>query len=151
MSDAPEFSTLEAELNLMVRSMKHQLFSQISSETEVYVAINLEANQALVPDHLKQSNDGSLVLKFSPRYGPKLEILEEGVAQNLKFRGEDFEVFASWDSIYAIWEVSKTKQPSTVWQAPKALRPKGPLSVTMGDMEVVVSQEGEVDFVQYIH
>lgn len=106
---------------LNARSRQHKIdsFNDLADRGEVYVHVNLSEFGVRVPERLKQGFE--VVLKFSKRYGYKLEVLEEGVSQILSFQGEDFPVFIEWNAIFVIRDESNTRGFTYPWSAPKEL------------------------------
>lgn len=141
-------STLTAEFRILNRTLKYHFFKALTEETEAFVHINLEKKEALLPEHLNKGP--TTVLKFSPRYGPRLDIMEEGIRQTLTFQGQDFDIFVSWDAIFAIRDESAHKQRMWRWDGPASLVKDEEMLVTLGHMEVVV-KNGNVEFPSYNH
>lgn len=144
--------TLKARFDLDVWAAKRKLFDELAESTEVYVHINLDTEGVRVPERFTKSEDRTLILKFSPRYDYRLEVLEEGVSQILKLGGEDFEVFIAWDAMFAIRDERAIKVGQWHWSAPMAKRPDRPvLMTTESGHELVITPEGVVFEPTYSH
>lgn len=143
-----DISALQARFNQDVRAAKREIFEAISAQTEVFVAMNLEHEGVRIPEHLRKGD--RLTLKFSQRYEYKLEVLDEGVAQILRFGGEDFPVFVAWDAIFIISE-QKGRSGTWPWSAPKALRLTSDALLSGEEGDHKLSPDGVISKVEYIH
>lgn len=107
-------------LNARSRADKIKVFTDLIDRGEVFVHANTRAYGVRVPPRLLEAGP-QVVMKFSKNYGPKLEILEEGIEQALSFQGEQFPVFISWDAIFTIRDESGTIGIAFPWSAPDEL------------------------------
>lgn len=142
----------QERFNVLCRGAKIEMFKKIIETAETFVLINLEHEGVRVPEALRKLDQSHLVLKFSNRYDYRLDVLEEGIEQRLRFNGEEFPVFIAWDAMFGIHD-GGPNQAAWPFHAPTKLRGEEPATVSFNGEgpETLVLPDGTLQDPQTIH
>lgn len=78
-----------------------------------HILVHLDSSKEAVRLPLSFKNNPGLTLKLSRLFNGAVELQEEGILTQLKFSGEYFDCFISWD---ALWGVTSEKGERKIWE-----------------------------------